>query len=88
MSQAEAIRREPNLKRYTHEEIHAMIHAACECLRTGDVKKAEKLILEVPLLPKSAKIMKRMCGIDEMISSGVNLSEAVEEYGYDWLSEK
>ena len=86
MSQAEAIRREPNLKRFTEAEIDQMLDKIYTYIDNNRIEEAEKLMIQVPMLPKSAKIMKEMVGIDEMISMGVNLSEAVDEYGYEWLS--
>ena len=86
MSQAEAVHREPNLKRYTEAEIDEMMDKIHTYIDNNHIEEAEKLMIQVPMLPKSAKIMKEMVGIDRMISMGVNLSEAVDEYGYGWLS--
>lgn len=85
MSQAEIIRKEPNLKRYTHEEKIAMIQRAIGLLDEGKKDEADILIGKVPLHWKSCKILKEMIGIDAMIANNTNLSEAVEHYGIEWL---
>ena len=87
MSQAEAIRTEPYMKYYTPEEISKMClqYADYVAQKKGDTPEARSLLREIPLLPKSANIQKRKFGVDSLINSGVNLYEAVQEYGYDWL---
>lgn len=85
MSQAEAIRREPNLKRYTEAEIDEMLDKFAELTLSGKKKEAEEILALIPLLPQGAKILKEEVGIDAMIEYGCNLSEAVEAYGYEWL---
>ncbi len=87
MSQAEAIRTEPYMKYYSPDEIRTMGLQYVELLKAGkgDSEEAQKLLNEIPILPKSAQIMKKMNGIESVIASGINLYEAVQEYGYDWL---
>lgn len=86
MTQPEGVRKEPYMKYYSPEEIRAMCLRGAELLAEGREEEADRLFNEVPLLPKSAKIMKEMVGVDEMIASGVNLYEAVREYGPEWLT--
>ena len=87
MSQAEAIRREPYMKYYSKEEISKMClkYADYVAQKKSDTPEAQSLLREIPLLPKSANIQKKMFGVNSLIDSGVNLYEAVQEYGYDWL---
>lgn len=84
MSQAVG-RREPNLKRYTEQEINEMSLRACQMMGDGRKEEADELLNEIPLHWKSAKILKEMVGVESMIESGINLSEAVDHYGYEWL---
>ena len=87
MSQAEILRKEPYIKYYSPEEIREMCLRGASLLAAGREEEADMLFNEVPLLPKSAKIMKEMVGIEAMIESGVNLYEAVKEYGDEWLKQ-
>lgn len=81
MSQA----KEPYMKYYSPEEIREMCLRGASLLAEGREDEADMLFNEVPLLPKSAKIMKEMVGIDVMIEEGVNLYEAVKEFGDEWI---
>lgn len=85
MAQAEMIRREPNLKQYTHEEKLDLIYRAVALLDEGKEDEADALICEVPLHWKACKILKETMGIDGMVANNINLSEAVEHYGNEWL---
>lgn len=85
MPQAEAVQREPYMKYYSEDEINEMCLRFADLLSQGKEEEAHKLSNEIPLLPKSAQIMKRMVGIDSMIESRINLYEAVQEYGREWL---
>ena len=85
MSQAEDVRREPYMKYYSHEEINKMCLKVADLLASDKHEEADSLLKEIPLLPKSAEIMKRLYGKGHMIASGINLYEAVQEYGEEWL---
>lgn len=85
MAQAEKIRREPNLKRYTHEEKMAIFIRAFELLEEGKEEEATEVLREAPLDWRSAKILKGMIGIESMIAQNCNLSEAVDHFGMAWL---
>lgn len=85
MSQADVMRKEPYMKYYSPEEIREMCLRGASLLAEGREEEADMLFNEVPLLPKSAKIMKELVGIDVMIEEGVNLYEAVKEYGDEWI---
>ncbi len=87
MSQAEDVRREPYMKYYSPEEIKEMGFKVADLLAADKDEEAEILLKEIPLLPKSAQIMKRLYGKEHMIASGVNLYEAVQEYGQEWLND-
>ena len=86
MSQAEAIRREPNLKRFTEAEIDQMLDKISELILSGRKKEADEIIHILPLPPLDAQGLKELVGIDAMIENGCNLSEAVDAYGYEWLN--
>ena len=90
MSQAEAIRTEPYMKYYSPDEIRTMSLRYVELLQAGKkhTQEAKTLLNEIPILPKPAQVMKDMMGIDNVIASGINLYEAVQEYGEQWLERK
>ena len=85
MSQAEAIRREPNLKRFTEAEIDQIMDKAANLIVSGRKKEADEILHKLPMLPLDAQSLKEMIGIEKMIEYGINLSEAVDTYGYEWL---
>ena len=85
MSQAEVIRRELNLKRFSEQELNDMELRACNLVNEGRMAEADIIINEMPLSWQTAKILKEMVGIEAMIESGTNLSEAVDHYGMGWL---
>jgi len=51
----------------------------------GDEEGATRLIKTVPLPHYIAKVIKEKVGVDYLINSGWNLSEAEAEFGQDWL---
>lgn len=87
MSQMETIACKPYIKYYSEDEIMEMGFKVVELLKLGKEDESDNLLKEIPLLPKSAQIMKKLYGAKHMIESGVNLYEAVQEYGWDWLND-
>lgn len=85
MKQSEVVRCEPNLKKYTEAEIDEMMDKYEHLLVANEKAEAEKIMYMIPLAPKDAQILKELIGIDKMIAQGLNLSEAVEAYGHEWL---
>ncbi|MBD5417824.1 MAG: hypothetical protein HDR50_09275 [Desulfovibrio sp.] len=85
MPEEEKGRREPNLKRYTHEEKMNIFRRAFALLEEGKEEEATEVLHEAPLDWRSAKILKEMIGIESMIAQNCNLSEAVDHYGMEWL---
>lgn len=85
MPEVEMIRREPNLKRFTEEEIDEMLERVAKLFDEGRFDEADEVINVIPLHWKSAKILKELIGVDAMIESGTNLSEAVDHFGMEWL---
>ena len=80
-----ADRNEPNLKHFTKEEINEMVLQVGKLFKEGRKEEADDLINVIPLHWKSAQMLKEMVGIDAMIESGTNLSEAVDHFGMEWL---
>ena len=85
MSQVVSVRKEPNLKHFTEEEIDEMLERVAKLYKDGRRDEAHEVINEIPLHWKSAQMLKEMVGIEAMIETGTNLSEAVEHYGIQWL---
>ncbi len=76
-----------NLREYTVRESADLAHKWIELKEQGLYEEAEKIKLEIPLLPGLANNLKEEIGIEAMIKMGVNLSEAVKEYGKEWLEQ-
>lgn len=80
-----AARKEPNLKRYTHEEKMNIFMRAIELREKEKKEEATRVLREAPLDWRTAKILKETIGIDAMIANNSNLSEAVDHFGMAWL---
>ena len=59
---------------------------AAELRKAGDKEGAARLFRTVPLPPYLAKIYKEKVGVEHLINSGWNLSEAEAAFGKDWLN--
>ena len=59
---------------------------AAELRKAGDEIGATRLLRTAPLPPYLAKIYKEKVGVEQLIESGWNLSEAEAEFGENWLS--
>ena len=53
---------------------------------TGDEEGFSRLLRTAPLPPYLAKIYKEKIGVEQLLKSGWNLSEAEAEFGPDWLT--
>lgn len=78
---------QPNLREYTVLEAADLGHKWLELKEQGKHEEAEKVRLEIPLIPGIANNYKEQYGIKALIESGINLSEAVKYYGKEWLEE-
>lgn len=78
---------EPNLREYTILEAADLGYKWIELKEQGKFEEAEKVRLEIPLIPGIANNYKEQYGIKALIESGINLSEAVKYYGKEWLEE-
>lgn len=78
---------EPNLREYTILEAADLGYKWMELREQGKFEEAEKVRLEIPLIPGIANNYKEQYGIKALIESGINLSEAVKYYGKEWLEE-
>jgi hypothetical protein len=58
-----------------------------ELEKQGKLKEAEKLMKSTPLEPFLAKFYKDYLGLDALLNSGWNLSEAEVEFGSTWLTQ-
>ena len=59
---------------------------AVELNKAGDREGYSRLVRSIPMPPYLAKIYKEKVGVEHLIDSGWNLSEAEAEFGADWLS--
>jgi len=70
----------------TLDEKLAISMKACALRQSGDREGFQRVIKTAPMPPYLAKIYKETVGIEQLIKSGWNLSEAEAEFGSDWLS--
>jgi hypothetical protein len=70
----------------TLDEKLAISCKAAELREAGDEEGAMRLMKTAPLPPYLAKVMKEKVGVDYLINSGWNLSEAEAAFGSDWLN--
>jgi hypothetical protein len=69
----------------TLDEKLSISNRALDLLDAGDREGYSRLMKTAPLPPYLAKILKEKIGVDYLINSGWNLSEAEAEFGSDWL---
>jgi hypothetical protein len=68
-----------------HERL-ALGVKSIELEKQGKFEEAKKVLHQTPLPPYLAKFYKYYIGVDALIKSGWNLSEAEAEFGSDWLT--
>jgi len=58
---------------------------AMDLEETGNLEEADRLMKTIPLPYYLAKVMKEKMGLDALLNSGWNLSDAEAEFGSEWL---
>jgi hypothetical protein len=67
--------------------LHEKLQIGMECIELEkEGKEAKKLHNKIPMAPYLAKFFKDHLGLDALLKTGWNLSEAVAEYGPEFLS--
>jgi hypothetical protein len=74
------------LQTMTLDEKLAISCKAAKLSDAGDREGAIRLMKTAPLPPYLAKIYKEKVGVQQLIDSGWNLSEAEAAFGSDWLN--
>jgi hypothetical protein len=69
----------------TLDEKLAISNRAFALKETGDEEGFRRLLRTAPMPPYLAKIYKEKVGVEPLLKSGWNLSEAEAEFGSDWL---
>jgi hypothetical protein len=69
----------------TLDEKLAISCKAAELWQAGDKEGFSRLIRTAPMPPYLAKIFKEKVGVEPLLKSGWNLSEAEAEFGPGWL---
>jgi hypothetical protein len=77
----------PNAQIMTDEEKVDTAYRSCMLEQAGDEEGSIRLLRSIPMPPYLAKIYKEKVGVEELIKSGWNLSEAEAEFGPNWLSQ-
>ena len=76
----------PQAPMMTDEEKVDKVYQVCMLRRAGDEEGATRLLRSIPMPPYLAKIYKEKVGVEELLKSGWNLSEAEAEFGSGWLN--
>jgi len=69
----------------TIDEKLAISNRAIAMIKSGDEEGGRRLLRTAPLPPYLAKIYKEKVGVEQLLNSGWNLSEAEAEFGSGWL---
>jgi len=77
----------PNAQTMTDEEKVDTAYRSCLLSQAGDEEGSIRLLRSIPMPPYLAKIYKEKVGVEHLINSGWNLSEAEAEFGSNWLSQ-
>ena len=70
----------------TIDEKLAISNKAIAMMKAGDEEGGRRLLRTAPLPPYLAKIYKEKIGVEKLLKSGWNLSEAEAEFGPGWLA--
>jgi len=76
----------PQAQTMTLDEKLAIGCKSAELWKAGDKEGADRLTKTIPMPPYLAKMMKDKLGLDFLLNSGWNLSEAEAEFGPSFLS--
>jgi hypothetical protein len=63
-----------------------IVRKAMELRRQGRDDEATALMLKIPLYPPVAKAIKKLQGLDVLLSTGWDLSEVEARYGKEFLT--
>ncbi len=74
-------------KFFSMDERMEILEQGIDAYDAGDRKKALAILIQVPLKPGIANAIKSVYGVKYLVDGGFDLSEAIEEYGKDWLDE-
>jgi len=74
------------LQTMTLDEKLSISNRAFELINTGHEEAGRRLLRTAPMPPYLAKVYKEKIGVEQLLKSGWNLSEAEAEFGSDWLS--
>ena len=70
----------------TLDEKLAISNKAFELINSGHEEAGRRLLRTAPMPSYLAKVYKEKIGVEALLRSGRNLSEAEAEFGSDWLS--
>lgn len=73
-------------KVYSAEEQDAMFDAYIEALERDDDDEADRILEEMPIHPRWAKIILDVLGKDELVNN-FNITEANRVFGENWVNE-
>ncbi len=77
----------PKKPKLSEDEVSDIIQQANAAWKAGDRKRYRELGKQLPIPPLLADNFKRNFGLAVLLDGGFDLSEAVEEFGEEWLDE-
>jgi len=75
-----------NIETMSISEKLAISNKAIALKKAGDFEGADRLMKTAPMPYYLAKVIKDKLGLDALLNSGWNLSEAEAKFGSDWLT--
>ncbi len=69
----------------TIDERRRIAHEAMEWRVKGNEEKYREVLRGIPMTPAFADGLKKIVGVNALLDVGINLDDAVEAYGEEWL---
>jgi acyl-CoA reductase-like NAD-dependent aldehyde dehydrogenase len=74
-------------RKYTAEERDALLESIADALEAGDNEEANRLVRQMPMHPRGAKIIADVFGKEYLLRK-FNITHANEVYGEGWLNDR
>lgn len=77
----------PNIKILTNEEKMLLEKQVADLMEKQDISGLAKITQVYPMSAETLDSVKRGLGIEFLLKNNVNLVNAINEYGADWLNQ-
>ena len=75
------------MSQLSHEQRLSIVEASLAATKRGDHEEAHRQIIKLPMPPHLAMAYKNTFGVEELLLSDYDLSEAEKVYGKNWLAQ-